>query len=98
MLAVAVTSEGQVTSGVWDGTVRTWDPHCPGNRGRELGRHDGPVWAVAVSGEGQVICGGDDGTVRLWGPRASGDPGRELAANDGPVRAVTATGDESCWS
>ena len=91
-LAVAVTGEGRVVSGGADGAVRLWDPSLPGDPGRELGRHKGPVWAVAVTGEGLVVSGGDDGAVRLWDPSLPGDPGRELG-REALVWAVAVTGE-----
>ena len=88
-----MSGERFVVSGGDDGSVRLWDPRAAGDRGRQLGRHDGEVWAVAFTGEGLVVSGGDDGAVVLWDPRASGDPGRELFRHDGAITAVTVTSD-----
>lgn len=89
--AVALTGGGLVVSGGYDGSVRVWDPHTPGDAGRELGHHDGKVRAVAVTTEGWVVSGGDDRAVRLWNPRAGAEGGRELGRHDGWVLAVGVT-------
>jgi len=76
-----VTGDGQVISGGDDGRLRLWNPLLPGDRGCELGRHQGEVLALAMTGDGRVISGGSDGQVCLWDPAAPNGPGRVL----GPV-------------
>jgi hypothetical protein len=90
--ALAVTGQGKIVSGGYDGAVRLWDPDMPGDRGRELGRHDDYVQVVAVTGQGKIVSGGNDGAVRLWDPDVPGDRGRELGRYDGVVRLVAVTG------
>ena len=89
--ALAVTGQGKIVSGGYDGAVRLWDPDAPGDPGRELGRHKSAVWALAVTGQGKVVSGSEDGEVRLWDPDVAGDPGRELGRHNRAVCAIVVT-------
>ena len=59
---------------------------------RNMGFHNGSVWALAVTTQGKVVSGGDDRAVRLWDPDAPGDPGRELGCHKSAVWALAVTG------
>ena len=59
---------------------------------RNIGFHNGSVWALTVTGQGKVVSGGNDGVVRLWDPDAPEDVGRELGRHENYVRVVAVTG------
>jgi len=74
-----------VISGGADGAVWLWDTGAAADPGRELGRHEGDVFAVAATGDNKVVSVGSDGAVRLWDPDDADDPGRVLGRHHGGV-------------
>lgn len=64
--AVFDNSGQRVVTGGHDGTVRVWNS-VTGAEERQLGSHQGWVWAVAAHPVRTIVAsGGYDGTVRVW--------------------------------
>jgi len=89
--ALAVTGDGRVVSGSYDGTVKVWDLNS-GQEERTLSGHGGGVSALAVTGDGRVVSGSDDRTVKVWDLN-SGQEERTLSGHGGGVMALALTGD-----
>src|SRR5271157_3016782 len=89
--AVALTGDGRVVSGSYDGTVKVWDLNS-GQEERTLSGHSDWVDALALTGDGRVVTGSDDGTVKVWDLN-SGQEQRTLSGHGGVVWALAVTGD-----
>ena len=89
--AVAVTGDGRVVSGSFDGTLKVWDLNS-GQEQRTLSGHGGGVRALALTGDGRVVSGSSGGTVKVWDLN-SGHEERTLSGHDGVVNALASTGD-----
>ena len=89
--AVALTGDGRVVSGSYDGTVKVWDLDS-GQEQRTLSGHGEWVHALALTGDGRVVCASDDGTVKVWNLN-SGQEQRTLLGDGGVLLALALTGD-----
>ncbi len=89
--ALALTGDGRVVSGSYDGTVKVWDLNS-GQEQRTLSGHGGVVWALAMTGDGRVVSGSYEGTVKLWDLN-SAHKERTLSGHGGVVYALAMTGD-----
>jgi WD40 repeat protein len=85
---VAIAPDGRsFASASFDGSVRLWDVAT--GSVRELGRHEGRVYALAYAPDGRHLAtGGQDNLVRLWTPGDAKDPGRVIASHRGKVTLV----------
>src|SRR5271157_3306255 len=89
--ALALTGDGRVVSGSYDGKVKVWDL-ASGQEQWTLSGHGGGVMALAMTGDGRVVSGSHDGTVKVW-DLASGQEQRTLSGHGGRVMALAMTGD-----
>ena len=89
--ALALTGDGRVVSGSYDGTVKVRDLNS-GQEERTLSGHGGWVNALALTGDGRVVSGSSDGTVKVWDLN-SGHEQRTLSGHGGGVNALALTGD-----
>ena len=90
-MRLAMTGDGRVVSGSYDGTVKVWDL-ASGHEERTLLAHGGWVSKLALTGDGRVVSGSDDGTVKVWDLN-SGQEERTLSGHGGWVMALALTGD-----
>ena len=89
--SVALTGDGRLVTGSYDGTARLWDLET-GEELRAFTGHTGGVSSVALTGDGRLVTGSDDRTARLWDL----DTGEEIRAFTGHadwVSSVALTGD-----
>ncbi len=90
--ALALTRDGRVISGSYDGKVKVWDLNS-GQEQRTLSGHDRGVNALALTGDGRVVSGSYDSTVKVWDLK-SGQEERTLSGHGDCVNAVALTGDD----
>jgi WD40 repeat protein len=63
--ALAVTSDGKVISGSWDGTLKVWDL-SKGKEMLDIRDQSILVRAIAMTPDGKVISGSLDTTFKVW--------------------------------
>ncbi|KAF8298357.1 WD40 repeat-like protein [Clavulina sp. PMI_390] len=87
--SMAVSRDGVVAAGLFDGAILLWNMQTGQQRGDLLKGHSGCVVSVAFSHDGAVLASGShDETIQLWDVQSHAPKGDVLIGHRGSVLSV----------
>ncbi|KAF8298348.1 WD40 repeat-like protein [Clavulina sp. PMI_390] len=87
--SVAVSKDGVVAAGLFDGAILLWNMQTGEQLGDALRGHSGSVHSVTFSHDGTVLASGSwDQTIQLWDVQSQAPKGDPLRGHHGTVYSV----------